>query len=191
MAKRLPRQFYDHSTLQVARELLGKHLVVWKRGRRLSGKIVETEAYVGFRDPASHAFKGKTPRNEVMFGKPGHAYVYLTYGVLHCLNLVTERQGYPAAVLIRALEPSEGIELMRKRRGRQKSNELTSGPAKLCQALNIDRTLNGADLCGDSIYVEDRGEVVKKTARSSRIGITEGKEKKWRFFIRGNGFVSR
>lgn len=191
MAKKLPRRFYDRPTLQVAKELLGKYMVVRKGGRRLSGKIVETEAYVGFKDPASHAYKGKTPRNEVMFGKPGHAYVYLTYGVLHCLNLVTEREGYPAAVLIRALEPSEGIELMKKRRGREKSKDLTSGPAKLCQALNIDRTLNGADLCGDAIYVEDRGGVVKRRARSSRIGITEGKERKWRFFMRGNGFVSR
>jgi DNA-3-methyladenine glycosylase len=191
MAKRLPRQFYDRSTLQVAKELLGKYLVVRKRGRRLSGKIVETEAYIGFKDPASHAYKGKTPRNAVMFGRPGHAYVYLTYGVLHCLNLVTEREGYPAAVLIRALEPFEGIELMKKRRGRRKLKDLTSGPAKLCQALNIDKTQNGLDLCGDTIYVEDRGEVVKKTARSSRIGITDGKEKKWRFFERDNGFVSR
>ena len=191
MAKRLPRQFYDRSTLLVAKELLGKYLVVRKRRRRLSGRIVETEAYIGFKDPASHAYKGKTPRNAVMFGKPGHAYVYLTYGVLHCLNLVTEREGYPAAVLIRALEPFEGIELMKKRRGRRKLKDLTSGPAKLCQALNIDKTQNGLDLCGDTIYVEDRGEVMKRAARSSRIGITDGKEKKWRFFLKGNGFVSR
>ncbi len=174
----------------MARELLGKYLVVQKDGHSLSGKIVETEAYIGFSDPASHAHKGMTPRNLVMFGDPGHAYVYLTYGMHHCLNLVTERNGYPAAVLIRALEPVEGLELMKRRRGKEKFTDLTSGPAKVCQALNIDRRLNGADLCGSFIYVEDRGEVTKGIAHSSRIGVTEGKEKKWRFFVKGSKFVS-
>ncbi len=169
---------------------MGKYLVVRRDGHFLSGKIVETEAYVGPDDPASHAYRGKTARNEVMFGDPGYAYVYLTYGILHCLNLVTERRGYPAAVLIRALEPVDGTELMKKRRGRENLTDLTSGPAKLCQALNVDRRLNGADLCAGTIYVENRGEAVKGIARSSRIGIREGKEKKWRFFIKDNGFVS-
>jgi DNA-3-methyladenine glycosylase len=191
MRKKLGRGFYNRPTLKVAKELLGKYLVVQKDGVRLSGKIVETEAYVGFNDPASHAFRKKTPRNQVMFGHPGHAYVYFTYGMLHCLNFVTEKNGYPAAVLIRALEPVEGIELMKKRRGKQKLQDLASGPGKLCQALDVDRRLNGADLCGDLIYVENRGEAVKTIARSSRIGINEGKEKKWRFFIKGSEFVSR
>jgi DNA-3-methyladenine glycosylase len=191
MINRLRRQFYNRPTLRVAKELLGKFLVVQKDGHRLSGKIVETEAYIGFNDPASHAYRSKTPRNQVMFGHPGHAYVYFTYGMLHCLNFVTEKNGYQAAVLIRALEPVEGIELMKKRRGKQKLQDLASGPGKLCQALDIDRRLNGADLCNDLIYVEDRGEVAKTIARSSRIGISEGKEKKWRFFIKGNEFISR
>jgi DNA-3-methyladenine glycosylase len=191
MSRKLDRRFYGRPTVQVAKDLLGKYLVVRRDGHLLSGKIVETEAYVGPHDPASHAYRGKTARNEVMFGDPGYAYVYLTYGILHCLNLVTERRGYPAAVLIRALEPVDGTELMKKRRGREKLTELTSGPAKLCQALNVDRRLNGADLCAGTIYVENKGEVVKGIARSSRIGIRKGKEKKWRFFIKDNGFVSR
>jgi DNA-3-methyladenine glycosylase len=189
--KKLARAFYSRSTLQVARGLLGKYLVIRKDDHYLSGKIVETEAYKGFGDPASHAFKGRTPRNEVMFGEPGHAYVYLTYGIHHCLNLVTEKKSYPAAVLIRALEPADGVELMMRRRGRERLRELTGGPAKLCQALDVDRRLNGVDICGDVFYVEDRGEARGKLGRSSRIGITEGKEKKWRFFVKGNEFVSR
>ncbi len=190
MRKKLTRAFYDRPTLQVARGLLGKYLVLRKNGRLLSGRIVETEAYIGLRDPASHAFKGMTPRNEVMFGESGHAYVYLTYGMHHCLNLVTERKGYPAAVLIRALEPVDGVEWMIERRGGRKLTDLTNGPAKLCQAFGIDRGMNGADLCGHSIYVQDRGGPVGRVGRSSRIGISEGKEKLWRFFVDENQFLS-
>jgi DNA-3-methyladenine glycosylase len=191
MVKKLNRKFYDRPTLKVAKELLGKYLVIQKDGNLLFGKIVETEAYIGFKDPASHAYRGMTPRNKVMFGDPGYAYVYLTYGMHHCLNLVTEKDGYPAAVLIRALEPTEGIELMKKRRRCQNIKDLTSGPAKLCQALGIDRSLNGADLCSDMIYVEDRGENIREIVSSSRIGINEGKQKNWRFLIENNEFVSR
>lgn len=191
MNKKLDRKFYDRSTLKVAKELLGKYLVVQKNGSFLSGKIVETEAYIGFKDPASHAYRGMTPRNEVMFGDPGHAYVYITYGMHHCLNLVTEKRGYPAAVLIRALEPSDGIDLMKRRRGFYKLRDLTNGPAKLCQAFDIDRKLNGMDLCLDDIYVEDRREVVKRIGSSPRIGIKEGKRRNWKFYIEDNEFVSR
>ena len=221
MKKRLDRQFYNLPTLKVAKDLLGKYLVVEKGGKYVSGKIVETEAYIGRNDPASHAYRGMTPRNRVMFGDPGYAYVYLTYGMHHCLNFVTEKKGFPAAVLIRALESAEGIEIMRKRRktvenpalrqaqggersrttkGGENLKSLTNGPAKLCQALGIDRTLNGADLCLGTIYVEDRGlnrtvqargNKPTKTASSSRIGVNEGKDKKWRFYIENNEFVSR
>jgi DNA-3-methyladenine glycosylase len=209
MKQRLNREFYNRSTLEVARELLGKYLVVKKEGTYVSGKIVETEAYIGPDDPASHAYRGMTPRNQVMFGDPGYAYVYLTYGMHHCLNFVTERKGFPAAVLIRALEPTDGIEIMKRRRNtvenpdlRSKSSgsktkggddlkNLTNGPAKLCQALGIDRTLNRADLCADIIYVEDRGNKPTKIISTSRIGVKEGKDKKWRFYIENNEFVSR
>jgi DNA-3-methyladenine glycosylase len=191
MTKKLRREFYDRPILRVAKELLGKYLVVHKDGHFLSGKIVETEAYIGLRDPASHAHRGMTPRNEVMFGGPGYAYVYLTYGMHHCLNLVTEKKGYPAAVLIRAVEPVDGAKLMKKRRGRQELQDLASGPAKLCQALGVDRKLNGADLCSEVIFVQNRGEVVGRIASSGRIGINEGKDKNLRFFIKGSQFVSR
>ena len=216
MKKRLNRKFYNRSTLKVAKELLGKYLVIEKDGNYVSGKIVETEAYIGRNDPASHAYRGLTPRNKVMFGDPGYAYVYLTYGMHHCLNFVTERKGFPAAVLIRALEPADGIEIMKRRRkiegrllgrglnprpslrtGVQPLSEhenlknLTNGPAKLCRALGIDRTLNGADLCSDIIYVEDRQDKPTKIVSTSRIGIKEGKDKKWRFYIEDNEFVSK
>ncbi len=191
MKKRLDRNFYNRSTLKVAQELLGKYLVIEKDGKYVSGKIVETEAYIGPDDPASHAYRGLTSRNKVMFGDPGYAYVYLTYGMHHCLNFVTERKGFPAAVLIRALEPADGIEIIKKRRKVEDLENLTNGPAKLCQALGIDRTLNGADLCSDIFYVEDRGNKPNKIVSTSRIGIKEGKEKKWRFYIENNEFVSR
>ena len=191
MKRKLNRKFYDRPTLKVAEELLGKYLVVKKGGHLLSGKIVETEAYDGFKDPASHAHRGMTPRNQTMFGPPGYAYVHLTYGMHHCLNLVTQKEGYPAAVLIRALEPAEGIELMKRRRGRRKLRDLTSGPAKLCQALGVDRRLNGADLLSDVIFVEDRGEAPRRIIRSGRIGVNEGTEKKWRFYLDSSEFVSR
>ncbi len=191
MRRRIGRRFYDRPTLKVARELLGKYLVVEKEGSCVSGKIVETEAYIGPDDPASHAYRGMTPRNKVMFGDPGYAYVYLTYGMHHCLNFVTERKGFPAAVLIRALKPSEGIELMKKRRKTEDTKSLTNGPAKLCQALGIDRSLNGADLCSDVIYAEDRGNRPMRVASTSRIGIKQGKDEKWRFHIESNKFVSR
>jgi DNA-3-methyladenine glycosylase len=190
MKRRLTRRFYDRPTLKVAKELLGKYLVVKKGEHLLSGKIVETEAYDGFKDPASHAYRGMTPRNQVMFGAPGYAYVYLTYGMHHCLNLVTQKKGYPAAVLIRALEPVDGIELMKRRRGRRKLRDLASGPAKLCRALGVDRRLNGADLLSNTIFVEDRGEAPRRIARSGRIGVNEGEEKKWRFYLHSNEFVS-
>ncbi len=191
MGSKLKRKFYDRPTLRVAKDLLGKYLVVKNGPKILSGRIVETEAYIGSNDPASHAFKGMTRRNEVMFGPPGHAYIYFTYGMYHCLNLVTEKDGFPAAVLIRAIEPAEGTESMIKKRKTDKIKNLTSGPGKLCQALGLDRSLNGADLCNEKICIENRGEKVKKIESSSRVGITAGKNKKWRFYIHNNEFVSK
>jgi DNA-3-methyladenine glycosylase len=192
--KKLKRNFYNQPTLKVAKKLLGKYLVVKKGKGLLSGKIVETEAYVGKNDPASHAYKGITPRNKIMFGKPGFAYIYLTYGMYHCLNFITEKEGFPAAVLIRALEPKEGIEAMMRNRKISEVKNLTNGPGKLCQALGLDRSLNGADLCSKKqkkIWVKDRKEKPGKIVSTSRIGIDEGRDKKWRFYIEGNRFVSK
>ncbi|NPA90098.1 MAG: DNA-3-methyladenine glycosylase [Chloroflexi bacterium] len=192
----IPRSFYDRPTVQVAQELLGHYLVREYEGQLLVGRIVETEAYVGLDDKASHASVGRTARNAVMFGPPGYAYVYLIYGVHHCLNVVTERPGYPAAVLIRALEPVEGVEVMRRLRGGRADRELTNGPGKLCQALAIDLRFNGHDLClGRELWVA-QGESVppEEIVRGPRVGV-RGDERAltvpWRFAIRGNPYVSR
>lgn len=187
----LPRAFYDRPTLQVARELLGTYLVRRLGEHRLVGRIVETEAYIGEGDPACHAARGRTNRTEIMYGPPGYAYVYFIYGMYYCLNAVTEREGFPAAVLIRALEPVQGIEIMQRHRGHRSIHQLTSGPGKLCQALAIDASLNGADLCGDTLFILP-GEPVPEEAVeiTSRIGISAGKEHPWRFFLRGNPCVS-
>ncbi|HHS96728.1 MAG TPA: DNA-3-methyladenine glycosylase, partial [Chloroflexi bacterium] len=154
---RLRREFFDRDTLEVARDLLGRVLVRVLDGERLSGRIVEVEAYIGEDDRASHARFGPTERNAAMYGPPGHAYVYLIYGVHHCLNLVTGPEGFPAAVLIRALEPLEGVEQMRGLRGGRP--DLTNGPGRLCQALGIDLRFDGADLCApDALLFVEEGQ---------------------------------
>jgi len=188
------RQFYEQPTIEVARQLLGKYLVRKHREGTTVGRIVETEAYVGPQDLACHASKGWTRRTEVMFGPPGHAYVYLIYGFYNMLNFVTEPVDHPAAVLVRAVEPVQGIELMRRRRNSQSLKSLASGPGKLCQAFAIDRSLNGTDLCGSVICIQDRGEPAPKLLATPRIGVDyagKWKGKRLRFLVRGNGFVSR
>jgi len=192
----LPRTFYDRSTLLVAQDLLGTLLVREYHGRLLVGRIVETEAYAGLEDTASHASVGKTERNAVMFGQPGYAYVYLIYGMHHCLNVVTESVGFPAAVLIRALEPIRGIETMRQLRNGRPDRELTNGPGKLCQALAIDRRLNGHDLCAGHLLWIAKGTPVPqgKIVAGPRVGIrgdARALSAPWRFAIRDNPFVSR
>ncbi len=195
---RLPRTFYVRSALRVARDLPG--LYIFRRlGRTLfAGRIVEVEAYLGSHDPASHAYRGMTPRNQVMFGEGGHLYVYFTYGMHYCCNVVTGEKGDAGAVLIRAAEPVEGIGAMTRRRsardGRRRGPEdLCSGPAKLCQAFGIGREENGTDLCGDSIWIaRKRGENSPRTImRTPRIGISSGREHQWRFLLKDNPFVSR
>ncbi len=190
--KKLGIDFYLQPTLHVAKELLGK-IIIRKLGDQiLAGKIVETEAYIGEDDPACHAFGSMTPRNKIMYLPGGHAYVYFTYGMHYCFNVVTEREGFPAAVLIRAVEPIEGIELMKKFRKTDKVYDLTNGPAKFCQAFKIDKSLNGASLLDDEIFiVESANNVQFKIGRSSRIGVKSGLDKKWRFFIIANLFVSK
>jgi DNA-3-methyladenine glycosylase len=195
--EKIKKDFYDRNTLEVAREIMGKFLVRKIGNKIISGKIVEAEGYVGPNDLASHASRGKTDRTAPMFGPPGYSYVYLVYGLNYCFNIVTEKEGYPAAILIRALEPSEGIDLIKKNRKTKMSIfNLTNGPGKLCQALIIDKSLNKFDLTKNILWIEDRDVKIKPSeiVAAKRIGIDyagEYKNKPWRFYLRGNPFVSK
>ncbi len=193
---KLPRTFYLKPTLTIAPELLGKYLVRRTGRMELVGKIVEVEAYLGELDPASHAYRGKTKRNEVMFWQGGHLYVYFTYGMHYCCNVVTEEEGIGRAVLLRAVEPLRGIDPMKKNRGTTVSpahrEDLTNGPAKLCQAFGITELQNGADLLGNEVFLTKGDRVTaEEIITTKRIGISSGREKPWRFFIKGNRFVSK
>ena len=198
MKKKLRREFYTRpNVLTVARELLGKLLVVpAKNGRRVSGMIVEAEAYRGPQDRASHAYGGRrTNRTETMYDLGGTAYVYFVYGMYYQFNVVTSVRNIPHAVLIRALQPVEGIDVIRKRRHGQPDHNLTNGPGKLCIALGIDRKLDRADLLGNKVWIEE-GETIARSriASGPRIGIDyaeEWIEKPWRFWIKDNPYVSR
>lgn len=196
--KSLKRAFYTRNVLFVARELLGKILVKKSGSKILSGKIVEVEAYHGDYDQASHAFKGKTKRNEVMFNEGGYLYVYFTYGAHFCANVVVGKKGKGIAILIRAIEPVEGIDVMIKNRfGKELTHDkekykLTNGPGKLCQALGINRNHNGAGLTGNRIFILDQPKLrSKEICVSKRIGITRSVDLQWRFYIKDNPFVSR
>ena len=175
----------------MARELLGCRLVRMNRGKRLVGIIVETEAYRGRRDPASHAYRGKTMRNAVMFGEAGHAYVYFTMGMHYCLNITTESPGEAGAVLLRAIEPVEGVEEMKRNRGQRDDTHITDGPGRLTKALGIDGRLNGENLATSrELYVET-GSAPEQIGRSTRVGVSRGAERKWRFFVEGSEFLSQ
>jgi len=213
MEEGLNRKFFTNGTLKVAKNLLGKNLVRNYNGVRLSGKIVETEAYIGPRDRASHAYLGKrTKRNRAEFLVGGHIYIYLVYGMYWQLNISTEKEGVPTCVLIRALEPLEGIKEMGKSRcptsevARQRPRllrgvcylrNLTNSPGKLCQALVLDGSFYGIDLCqSDEVWLEDGEEIKEKDIiKTSRIGIDYAgpywSKIKWRFYIKGNSFVSK
>jgi DNA-3-methyladenine glycosylase len=181
--QKLPRSFYDRDTIAVARELLGKFLVHQSSGLKRAGKIVEVEAYLGPHDLAAHSAKGLTKRTRVMFGPPGHAYVYFIYGMYHCMNVVTGREGHASAVLLRAIEPVKNIE------GR------TCGPGLLCRAMKIDRQLNAQDLLSDNFYIAapeaaESFSIIKRP----RIGVDYARhwaKRHLRFYIKGNPFVSR
>jgi len=198
MSLKLPRDFYNRpNVLHVARDLLGKLLVVPNRnGKRVSGRIVEVEAYRGPQDRAAHSYGGRrTRRTEPMYGVGGTAYVFFVYGMYYQFNVVTGAAETPHAVLIRAVEPVEGIELMRKRRHGQPDHNLTNGPGKLCIALGIDRKLDAADLLGKDVWIEE-GEKISRSqiASGPRIGIDYAEEwidKPWRFWLRDNSFVSK
>lgn len=191
MSRRLKRSFFSRHPLVVAPELLGKILVSGKR----SGRIVEVEAYGGDDDPGSHGHRGPTPRNEVMFGPPGRLYVYFTYGMHWCANVVCGEEGHCAAVLIRALEPMRGVESMYEARPAARGpRDLCNGPAKLCQALGMDGTHNGVDLVSAEagIEIRDDGAAIGEIASSLRVGLGRGKgdELPWRFYVCGNPNVS-
>ncbi len=179
---KLPRDFYARSTLVVARELLGMHLVHDDAGEKRVGRIVETEAYLGPHDLAAHSSKGRTARTDVMFGPPGHAYVYFIYGFWNCLNVVTRAEGTPHAVLLRALEPISGL------------TDKTWGPGLLCRAMNIDRGLNRADLTADRLWIETPAKRRPvRVSRSPRIGVDyagDWAQRPWRYFDRDSACVS-
>jgi len=196
--KPLEEDFYTRNVLEVARELLGKYFVRKIGKKILIGKIVETEAYSS-NDPASHSYRGRTPRNDVMFWKGGYLYVYFTYGMHFCANVVTGREGIGEAVLIRAVEPISGIDIMHYNRYGTKTKmniksliELTNGPAKFCQAFKIGRKENGISLLRGKIFIVEGDKIPSKLIRkSNRIGIKEGTDKEYRFFINNNLWVSK
>jgi len=191
--KALPRRFYTRNTLIAAEELLGKHLVRHTLGSEMVGRIVEVEAYGGNDDPGSHAGRGMTPRNQLMFGEGGFAYVYFVYGMHYCFNVVTEKQNVPGAVLIRALELIKGIETMKKNRGTSNVLNLTNGPGKLTKAMNITGKQNGLDLTKSKELFICKPEEKKKfeIVSTNRIGIKMGVDKPWRLYIKNNRFVSK
>ena len=194
----LTRSFFSQPTRQLAQALIGCRLVRRFNGQRLSGMIVETEAYISEKDLACHARHGRTARTEVMYGPAGRAYVYFTYGMHWMLNIASEPENFPAAVLIRAIEPIEGVEIMSAHRNARPLKQLGSGPAKLTQALQIDRSFNGVDLCDRTaeLWLEpDRSISARSIARGPRIGLDATPEpwlsKPWRFWLKNNPFVSK
>jgi DNA-3-methyladenine glycosylase len=190
MGERIPRTFYGQPALQAARALLGMRLVRVENGRRLGGIILETEAYRGEEDQACHCRAGLTKRTQVMYGPPGHAYVYFTYGMHWMLNFVVEKQGFPAAVLIRAILPVDGMDTIAERRGGQPAAKWTDGPAKITQALHIDKSLNGADLCDPQaeLFVEWEQPIPdQRVTIGPRVGLNSVPEPwksiPWRFLV--------
>lgn len=190
--KILPRSFYAQNPEWVAKNLLGKILINEIPEGIVIGKVVETEAYYGEEDPASHAYHGKTERSKIMWERPGIAYVYFTYGMHYLFNVVADQEGRAGAVLIRAVEPLKGIKLMKKRRKVEKIKELTNGPAKLTQAFAITGKNNGADLtCGPLTIIKEEREEKFKIVSTGRIGIKNGKKAKLRFYLENSEFVSK
>lgn len=194
---KLLEKFYLRNVLKVARELPGKYLVKRENQKFLVGKIVEVEAYTEKIDEASHSFKGKTKRNELMFSSGGKLYVYFIYGNHFCCNVVCDKEGTGSAVLIRAVEPLDEIELMAQSRFRKSEISekeflnLTNGPGKICKAFDITKAQNGIDLCGEEIFLAEGEKVLKKNIVSAtRIGITKSKDLLWRFYLKDNPFIS-
>lgn len=198
---KLTREFYERNTLLVARDTLGKYLVHKSSEGKTIGKIVEVEAYIGPNDNASHAYKGlRTKRNEIQYGRGGYAYIYQIYGIYFCFNIVTEKIGKPEVVLIRALEPLQGIEIMAERRkinnlSLKEKRRLANGPGKLCIAMGINKNLYGENLCGDLLYIINDEEIIsqKNIISTPRINIDyagRSRSLPWRFLIANNKYVS-
>lgn len=188
--KPLKQNFYKRDTITVAEELLGKIITKYEKNNLLSGIIVETEAYKGNKDPASHSYRGITKRNNVMFEDGGKAYIYFVYGNYYCFNIVTETKGNGSAVLIRAIEPLEGIQIMQRRRPKAKDIvNLTNGPGKLCTAFKIDKNFNGMDLTSGNILLTE-GKKNFDIMVSRRIGIKNDNNYNYRFFVKDNNFVT-
>lgn len=181
--KKLKRHFYDRSTIAVAKDLLGKYLIHHTGDKEQIGRIVEVEAYLGSHDLAAHSAKGLTPRTKIMYGPPGFSYIYLIYGMYYCMNIVTEAQGHPSAVLLRAIEPIKNISYR------------TQGPGLLCKAMNIDKRLNGHDLCSDDFYIaEEKAPLPFTIIKKPRIGVDYAKhwaKRLLRFYIKDNPFISK
>ncbi|MGE4282665.1 MAG: DNA-3-methyladenine glycosylase [Clostridia bacterium] len=202
--KKLSRNYYNRDTLEVARDLLGKYLVHEINKKKLVGKIVEVEAYKGLEDKAAHSYSGKiTKRNKIMFGPPGFSYVYHIYGMYQCMNVVVEREGKPCAILIRAIEPIDGNDMMAQNRFNKSYNELddkmktnvSNGPGKLCIALGITIEQYGEDLCGNILYITEGDKIAhEQIVATTRINIDYAEEAihyPWRFYIKDNRFISR
>jgi DNA-3-methyladenine glycosylase len=181
---RLPRAFFERPTLDVARDLVGRTLVHDAPEGLVAGRLVEVEAYLGPADPSSHAFR-RTARSGIMYGPAGRLYVYFTYGMHHCANVVTETDGVAGAVLLRAVEPTEGLDLMHARRGTDYRRLLARGPGRLCQAFGLDRAHNGLDLVDGPVRIGGPAVVEGPVEVSARIGLRPGQEQPWRFFERG------
>lgn len=189
----LQRSFYEKDTLIVAKELLGKLLVHQTEVGTLVGRIVETEAYLGSMDPAAHSYKGQTQRTRAMFGSSGHAYIYFTYGMYYCFNVVAGGKQNGEGVLIRAIEPLTGIEQMKQNRKTEKEKNLTNGPGKLVIAMGITKDLYGHDLTTPPLYLDEDLETKKefKIVETTRIGISQAKDLAYRFYIKDNPWISR
>jgi len=192
LGRPLGRGFYARGVRALARAVLGRMLVHESPDGLVAGRIVEVEAYGGEDDPASHAYRGPTPRNRVMFGPPGHAYVYFIYGMHYCLNLVARPRGVAAAVLIRALDPCRGESIMRTRRGTVPAHRLASGPGSVARALGLSRAHDGLDLVRGPLWISDRSvrRGGRSIALSSRIGIRRGRGRRWRYYLQGHPSVS-
>ena len=191
MSRKLPRSFYDRPTLEVAREILGHRLVLTTERGRLAARIVEVEAYIGRDDPACHAAVGETKRNRVMFGRPGFAYVYFIYGMYYCFNIVTEKESFPAAVLLRAAEPLEGVDRMRINSPKGKIESVLSGPGKFCRSLGLTKDHSGVDLTGKELFLRETDEPNGDIVVTSRVGIKKGVDLPYRFYLADSTAVSR